>query len=142
MFTKDTLAKAGAIAAMSTTLIGLASLNAAAATDPLGPVAVNDSFNLRQDHSLIIDAPGVLNNDITPAGGVSHVFRSSFARHGRLTMSFDGSFVYTPHPGFAGEDTITYQSSANGHQSNVASILFTITPTALSGRNPLVVVGE
>jgi len=143
MSTKHHLVKAASLAAVTATLLAGAALNAAAETvDPLGPVAVNDSFLLQQDHALKIDAPGVLNNDIALHGGALSVYRTSFAKHGRLTMSFDGSFLYTPHPGFAGEDTITYQANEKGHHSAPAKILFTVRPTALSGRTPLSVVGE
>jgi hypothetical protein len=143
MSTKQHLVRAVSLAALTTTVLGVASLNAAAETaDPLGPLAVNDSFLLQQDHALKVDAPGVLSNDVALHGGVLTASRPSFAKHGRLTMSFDGSFVYTPHPGFAGEDTITYQASEKGHQSTPAKVLFTVLPTALSGSTPLAVVGE
>ena len=143
MSTKHNLVKGASVAAVTATFLSVASLNASAVTvDPLGPVAVNDSFSLQQDHALKVDAPGVLGNDIALHGGVLSVFRSSFAKHGRLTLSFDGSFLYTPHPGFAGEDTITYQATEKLHHSDEAKILFTVRPTALSGSTPLSVVGE
>jgi Ca2+-binding RTX toxin-like protein len=143
MSTRHHLATAVSVAAVTATLFGAAALDAAAeVVDPLGPIAVDDAFPLQQDHALEVDAPGVLGNDISLHGGVLSAFRPSFAKHGRLTMSFDGSFLYTPHAGFAGEDTITYQASEKGHRSATAKILLTVRPTALSGGTPLSVVGE
>ncbi|MHC4119672.1 MAG: Ig-like domain-containing protein [Planctomycetota bacterium] len=47
--------------------------------------------------------------------------------HGSLTLNADGSYVYTPEPGFVGTDTFTYVASAHG--DTTAPIVVTITVT-------------
>jgi len=142
MFTKHTLVKAGALAVLTSTFLGTGALNASAAADPLAPIAVKDSFLMTQDRSFTISPTGLLDNDASRSGDRLFVAKRSLPRHGSLTSLPDGSLTYTPHPGYAGEDQITYQAGAGSHRSTDTKVLFTISPKALAGSTPLVVVGE
>jgi hypothetical protein len=60
-----------------------------------------------------VAAPGVLGNDTdvdTPLARVRLVITSP-PHHGSLVPNADGSFVYVPIPGYAGQDSFTYISN-------------------------------
>lgn len=69
--------------------------------------------------SLVVPAPGVLTND--PWGDTAQLVTTSpvSPANGTVTMNPDGSFTYTPNPGFRGEDHFLYKAinSATGQQS-------------------------
>ncbi|MCG8653019.1 MAG: Ig-like domain-containing protein, partial [Pirellulales bacterium] len=81
--------------------------------DPVNdaPVAANDSYLYIVDAlgDLVIGAAaGVLANDGDVDGDPLTAVRVADATHGTVTLNSDGSFTYTPTPGFAGTDTFTY----------------------------------
>jgi len=92
------------------------------------PVAQDDSYALATlGASLNVPAPGVLGNDsdeesdpMTAAvvSGPSHA--SSF------TLNSDGSFSYTHDGDVSGVDSFTYQVTANGKVSNVATVTIAV----------------
>ena len=91
------------------------------------PTALNDNYNMDQDTTLNVTVPGVLGNDSDPDGdtltaavvtGPSHA--QSFALHA------DGSFDYTPNPGFFGMDSFTYKANDGTADSNVATVTIDI----------------
>ena len=53
----------------------------------------------------------MLANDQDSDGGTLTATRVAPARHGTVVLNSDGSFTYTPNPGFAGLDSFTYQDS-------------------------------
>ena len=70
------------------------------------PVAMDDFFNTPADSTLTIEAPGILEND-----SGNEAFEAVLATppsNGTLTLSPDGSFVYTPNAGYTGADTFSY----------------------------------
>ncbi len=72
------------------------------------PLAVNDSFSMDEDSSLVIHAPGVLTND-TPVYGTNLVaILASSPTHGFADLSTNGGFTYTPAEDFSGTDSFTY----------------------------------
>lgn len=94
--------------------------------DNAPPVAANDDFG-----SGFADA-NVLANDSDPDGDALSAVLEQAPANGSLTLSADGSFSYTPAPGFIGEVTFTYRASDGELQSNVASARFVISPQASS----------
>jgi hypothetical protein len=70
------------------------------------PVAMDDFFNTSADSTLTIDAPGILGND--SANEPFEAVLATSPANGTLSLSADGSFVYTPNSGFTGTDTFTY----------------------------------
>jgi VCBS repeat-containing protein len=93
------------------------------------PVAVADSYSTDEDTVLGIDPPGVLGNDSDPDGDQLTAIKLTDPQHGTLNSNGDGSFAYTPHPGYAGSDSFTYRANDGALDSNVASVSITITPT-------------
>ena len=93
------------------------------------PVAANDSYTTGQNTPLTIDAAhGLLANDSDPDG---NALRSgsiaSVSPGSQVAGNPDGSFTYTPAPGFVGVDTFTYQASDGQQLSNAASVTITVS---------------
>lgn len=91
------------------------------------PLAADDAYAVAEDGSLIVAAPGVLNND-TPNDGLTAELVGSPAA-GVLTIGANGSFTYTPNPNFSGTDTFTYRAFDGTLYSNVANVRITVSPT-------------
>ncbi|MCY9879266.1 cadherin-like domain-containing protein [Vibrio natriegens] len=92
------------------------------------PVAEDDSYSTTQDASLVVSAPGILNNDSDLDGDNIFVDNadttSSFA--GIVSVNSDGSFSYTPDTGFAGIDTFNYTISDGNGGFNTATVTITV----------------
>jgi len=71
------------------------------------PKAVNDAYTTVQDHALSIGVPGVLFNDVQ-TNATDGALQQSNPAHGSATLNQDGSFLYTPAPGFIGTDSFRY----------------------------------
>ena len=70
------------------------------------PVANDDTYAVTSDIALNENAAGgVLSNDV--GTGLSAILGTG-PTDGSLTLHADGSFLYTPDPGFFGTDTFTY----------------------------------
>ena len=91
----------------------------------VAPVANNYYFTLRAGQTLTTVATnGLLVNDSNLQG---KLIATSFSQpaHGALTVSMDGSFSYTPNPGFTGTDTFYYYIG-NGVLTASALVTFTV----------------
>jgi choice-of-anchor A domain-containing protein/uncharacterized repeat protein (TIGR01451 family) len=101
------------------------------ALPPAAPVAVDDSYAVGQGTRLTVAAPGVLGNDTGPSGVTLTAKVVDGPSHGRVDLSADGSFSYTPASAtFNGTDTFTYRASAGGVESNVATVTITVNVVA------------
>jgi hypothetical protein len=90
------------------------------------PTAADDTYELFADNTLVVAAAGVLANDTDPELQpltVAAPRPQTGPDHGSLTLNADGSFSYTPAPGFSGTDTFTYVAADAG----VASAAGTVT---------------
>ena len=107
----------------------------------VAPVAVDDTFDARQDQPLTVLAPGVLSNDTDGNNDPLTVVLGNTVSHGALTLNADGSFTYTPTTGFLGTDSFTYQANDGSVDSNIAAVTVTVSqgsPTAITlTPNPL-----
>ncbi len=88
------------------------------------PVANNDSYSVTSDTTLDVSASGVLANDV--GTGLSAILDTGPA-HGALTLNADGSFSYTPTPGFSGTDTFTYFAEDQFGRDSALPATVTIT---------------
>jgi methionine-rich copper-binding protein CopC len=86
------------------------------------PVAANDSYDVNEGATLSVAAPGVLGNDSDPGGLPLTAVLGAGPSHGTLTFNADGSFTYTPTPGFSGTDSFTYTAHDAFQGSNVATV--------------------
>jgi hypothetical protein len=98
-------------------------------TGNIPPDAVNDSYSTPQDSVLSIAAPGVLANDFDQNSDPLTAVLVPNGTTGNVSLADDGSFVYTPAPGFTGDDHFTYQANDGQALSNLATVLISVTPT-------------
>src|ERR1043166_1689778 len=90
------------------------------------PVAVADAYSLNEDEILTIAAPGVLANDSDMDGDALTADVVSLPAHGSLTVSSNGSFVYTPAANYNGYDSFTYQANDGQTVSTPVTVTFTV----------------
>lgn len=86
------------------------------------PIAVEDEYTLNQDTILVVDAPGVLENDSDPNDDTLTAVLVTTTEHGTLFLSADGSFIYIPNAGFYGEDTFTYKAFDGEYYSEEVTV--------------------
>ncbi len=70
------------------------------------PLSLEDSYSTLEDEVLIIEAPGVLVNDI---GLDLQALLVSPPQNGTIDLQSDGSFSYEPFPDFFGQDFFGYR---------------------------------
>ncbi|MCZ8190879.1 MAG: Ig-like domain-containing protein [Microcystis sp. LE19-338.1B] len=92
------------------------------------PVANPDSYNLDEDNTLTINAPGVKGNDTDAENDSLTVNLVSSVTKGILTLNPNGSFNYTPNTGFVGTDSFTYQVNDGLADSNITTVTLTVNP--------------
>ncbi|MCO5176837.1 MAG: tandem-95 repeat protein [Thermomicrobiales bacterium] len=102
------------------------------------PAAVGDAYVTDENTALTVAAPGLLINDTDIDGDTLSTALVLDPSSGSLTLNADGSFSYTPNPGFSGSDSFTYRAEDGIVGSNVATVTITVlsvnkTPTADAG---------
>ncbi|MBI1287084.1 MAG: tandem-95 repeat protein [Flavobacteriales bacterium] len=102
------------------------------------PTAVND-FN-----NTLVDTPvsgNVATNDSDPDGDNLTVNTTlvSGPSNGTVTMNPDGSYTYTPNPGYVGEDTFTYEICDDGIPSlcDQATVTISVIPVTNDNDPPV-----
>ncbi|MCP5096070.1 MAG: hypothetical protein GY943_10990 [Chloroflexi bacterium] len=91
--------------------------------------ATPDTYIVRQDDSLNIAEPGVLDNDLQSGSATTELLTPPV--HGNLIFNSDGSFTYTPDAEFWGKDSFTYFVSEAQQDSNVVTVTLSIVKDAL-----------
>jgi len=98
------------------------------------PVSNPDSYSTDESTTLVIPAgAGVLANDFDPEGLALVALLQTDVQNGSLFLVADGSFSYTPDPGFSGDDSFTYIASDGAQSSALTPVTITVAnpPTAL-----------
>jgi subtilisin-like proprotein convertase family protein len=72
------------------------------------PFAADDAYSVAGGQAL--SGGSVLANDSDPDGDAISAVKASDPAHGTVALAADGSFTYTPQPGFSGSDSFTYRS--------------------------------
>ena len=95
---------------------------------PDAPVAVDDAFSGDEDTGLVVAAPGLLANDYDVDGEVPTVDTTPVTppANGAVALGVDGSFTYTPDPGFSGGDQFVYRITDPGGLPSTATVELTI----------------
>jgi ELWxxDGT repeat protein len=75
------------------------------------PTAVDDVYGMSGNGVLVLAVPGVLANDGDPDSNPLNAVLVDPPAHGSVVLAADGSFQYTPLPGFFGADQFTYRAS-------------------------------
>lgn len=95
------------------------------------PIANPDSYEVKADMQLtVLSSEGVLKNDSDPDGDSLQVKNpGTFPSYagGAFSLSFDGSFVYTPKAGFTGTDWFTYEATDGTLYSSPAKASIQVT---------------
>ncbi|MGD0090750.1 MAG: Ig-like domain-containing protein, partial [Planctomycetota bacterium] len=85
------------------------------------PIAVNDTYNVAMNAPTTVSSlDGVLANDMDASGAPLTAILGDGPTNGSLILNPDGSFAYTPDPGFQGIDSFTYEANNGALDSNVA----------------------
>jgi VCBS repeat-containing protein len=93
------------------------------------PVSKNDSYTLVADQTLTVPAPGVLGNDSDPDADPLQALLTKGTTRGTLLLNDDGSFTYTPDPGFTGEDVFRYRATDGQLKSKASKVTITVHPS-------------
>jgi hypothetical protein len=96
-------------------------------TNDAPPVAFGDSYNVANGGMLQVPAPGVLANDIDPAGLPLTALVVANPTHGLLTLGANGAFSYKHDGTGASLDGFTYRVSNGTQFSAAASVMLTIS---------------
>jgi hypothetical protein len=91
------------------------------------PEAVDDAYELWVGEPLTVDAPGVLANDTDPESRPLTTFFVSGPANGTVNLNTNGSFTYTPAPGFSGVDSFKYKAVNNGNVKSLTAATVTLT---------------
>lgn len=104
------------------------------------PEANGDSYSTPENTPLVVSVSGpiansvlgagILSNDADVEGDTLRAVLVSNVSHGILVLNANGSFNYTPNPGFYGSDSFTYQATDGAAASNVATVTLTVTPVS------------
>lgn len=90
------------------------------------PEATNDSYNVQENKSLTVNAPGLLTNDLDVDGDSITSAMVTDVSHGTLQLGADGSFTYTPNVDFTGTDSFTYVASDGTLTSDPVTVTLTV----------------
>ena len=98
------------------------------------PVAEDDAYSVRANHTLTVAAPGLVANDSDVDSDSLTLAHLTQALHGTVTAFDDGSFAYTPNIGFIGTDVFTYVVTDGIAESVAATVTISVldeTPVAV-----------
>jgi VCBS repeat-containing protein len=96
------------------------------------PVAVDDpDYSTDEDTSLMVAAPGVLDNDTDADEDTLTAEVQAYPSHGDLYPNPGGGFVYYPDDDFNGTDTFTYFAN-DGTEYSAEAATVTITVIAVN----------
>ncbi len=101
------------------------------------PAAITDSYEVvGASRTLVVDAPGVLSNDVELDSEPLTAILESDPAYGALTLNADGSFRYTPGPAFPGSDSFTYKASDGQFESHAATVTLSVSrPQVFAGED-------
>ena len=92
------------------------------------PQANGESYSTEEDQALIVEANGVLANDVDVDGDPLTAVLDTPPQHGTLTLNPDGSFSYLPDANFNGTDSFTYLVSDGVAQSELGVVEIVVNP--------------
>jgi hypothetical protein len=101
--------------------------------------AADDRYSVGQDTPLVVDSPGVLDNDVDPDNNELQAIKQSDPSNGDLSFNVDGDFSYTPDPGFIGSDMFTYVAFNGIDESDPATVIIEVldqTPPSVEWITP------
>ena len=95
------------------------------------PVVEADAYSVPVDGELTVDAAsGVLDNDSDADDTLLIALLEDLPANGEVLFYVDGSFTYTPDPGFHGTDTFTYKADDGRKNSAVTTVTIDVNSPA------------
>ncbi|MFJ5143984.1 Ig-like domain-containing protein [Curtobacterium sp. NPDC088465] len=92
------------------------------------PTGADDAFSVHAGGTATADATtGLLAND---GGSDLTITSHTDPTHGTLELGKDGSYRYTPAPGFSGTDSFTYTATDGNDTTTTATVTVTVLPAA------------
>lgn len=91
------------------------------------PIAYDDVYSVLHDHTLTVNAPGVLGNDTDADSDPLSATLISGPSHGDVTLNGNGSFTYVPAAGYVGTDIFSYVAFDGFAYSNTATVTIYVT---------------
>ncbi|WP_373057481.1 HYR domain-containing protein [Zunongwangia sp. H14] len=86
------------------------------------PVASDDYYETFHNQTLMVAAPGVLENDNDADGDNLSATLQNGPAFGTVSLNADGSFTYVPQQDYTGPDTFSYFASDGEGNSNLAVV--------------------
>ncbi len=120
-FTYKAVDAKGALSGVATVTITVTPINDA-------PIANPDQYTVASGLVLNVPASGLLLNDVDIENQALLVASYTQTANGTLTVNVNGSFVYTPAPGFSGTDTFSYRATDGSATSTLALVTIVVTP--------------
>jgi VCBS repeat-containing protein len=102
----------------------------------VAPVVSGNSYDVRRGRTLTVPVPGALAGATDADGDPLTASLASGPSQGTLTLHPDGSFQYTPNPGFLGNDGFTFTANDGLSNSLPATVNLNVTnhaPVAVAG---------
>ncbi|MES2629649.1 MAG: Ig-like domain-containing protein, partial [Bacteroidota bacterium] len=90
------------------------------------PVAVNDTYTTTSGVTLTVAAPGVIANDSDADKALLVATVVSGTTNGTLVLNANGSFTYTPAPGFVGADSFIYSICDTSGLCDTATVFINV----------------
>ncbi|HEY7319251.1 MAG TPA: Ig-like domain-containing protein, partial [Candidatus Binatia bacterium] len=89
------------------------------------PLASNDFYKTEKETPLSADGRGVLAND-NAAASLTAILIAGPSHAASFTLRADGSFDYTPAPGFVGNDSFSYKANDRINDSNPGMVTIAV----------------
>ncbi|PQO46656.1 Ig-like domain-containing protein [Blastopirellula marina] len=90
-------------------------------------IAIDDSYSIGHGKTLNVYGSGVLVNDSDPDQDPLAAVLLQTTQHGSLSLSTNGSFVYTPEAGYVGSDWFAYAADDGSGLSAAAIVQIDVT---------------
>ncbi len=92
-------------------------------------IAERDNYVATEGTTLsVLGNQSVLSNDTDVDGDALTAIQFDLPQHGQLNFADDGTFTYTPEPGFVGVDHFLYTTSDGTATSNLARVTIEVQP--------------
>ncbi|MEE3370379.1 MAG: FG-GAP-like repeat-containing protein [Planctomycetota bacterium] len=103
------------------------------------PQATDDTYSGQENVTLVVDAPGVLQNDSDEDDDELTALLVKAPLHGTLTLFADGAFHFEPDPDFNRTDHFTYRAADTESESESATVSITLATEFpwYNGRMPM-----
>jgi hypothetical protein len=91
------------------------------------PVAGNDEYSTLEEVQLVVDAPGILDNDEDVDDSLLTIELIGNVANGELNLEDDGSFIYIPDENFSGTDLFYYRLNDGESSSDIAIVTISVS---------------